>query len=324
MLYNWFQHISFAAPWAFMLAALLPVFILSYRRSYWRNSGFLTVTTTHFLPKQNFWQQHIPFVLQCIAWLCMCVALAQPQYSNRITETKGKGIGVVLCFDISGSMLEKDFSPNRLEAAKEVAANFVQQRRGDAIGITIFSSKSFTLCPITTDHSTVLQQINNIQSGYLQDDGTAIGSGLATSVDRLRNTDYKSKVVILLTDGVDFGGQIPPDKARDMAQLFGIKVYTVGMGTLTQMNTSNANNTSGFNENLLQNIATVTGGQYFHAANKTVLDKIYTSINQLEKSDVVITERQQYTPAFTTWVMAACILLVASFIWPLVIFRSYP
>ncbi|HAN38201.1 MAG TPA: aerotolerance regulator BatA, partial [Chitinophagaceae bacterium] len=268
MLYNWFQHISFAAPWAFMLAALLPVFILSYRRSYWRNSGFLTITTTHFLPKQNFWQQHIPFVLQCIAWLCLCIALAQPQYSNRITETKGKGIGVVLCFDISGSMLEKDFAPNRLEAAKEVAASFVQQRRGDAIGITIFSSKSFTLCPITTDHSTVLQQINNIQSGYLQDDGTAIGSGLATSVDRLRNTDYKSKVVILLTDGVDFGGQIPPDKARDMAQLFGIKVYTIGMGTLTQMNTSNANNTSGFNENLLQNIATVTGGQYFHAANK--------------------------------------------------------
>ncbi|MFN4007446.1 MAG: vWA domain-containing protein [Chitinophagaceae bacterium] len=320
MLYNWFQHISFAAPWAFMLAALLPVFILSYRRSYRRNSGFFTVTTTHFLPKHHFWQQHIPFALQCIAWLCFCVALAQPQFSNRITETKGKGIGVVLCFDISGSMLEKDFEPNRLEAAKEVAAKFVQQRPGDAIGITIFSSKSFTLCPITTDHSTVLQQINNIQSGYLQDDGTAIGSGLATSVDRLRNTDYKSKVVILLTDGVDFGGQIPPDKARDMAKLFGIKVYTVGMGTLTQMN----NSTGGFNENLLQDIAAATGGQYFHAANKTVLDKIYTSINQLEKSDVVITERQEYTPAFTSWLIAASILLLASFIGPLIIFRSYP
>jgi Ca-activated chloride channel family protein len=162
-----------------------------------------------------------------------CFGNTQQSFTEQITD--GEAIDIVLCMDISGSMTERDFQPNRLEASKEVAINFVQQRKGDRIGVVIFTNLSFTLCPITTDHNTVLAQINNIHSGYLQEEGTAIGSGLATSVDRLKDSKTKNKIIVLLTDGVDFGGTIPPDIAKEMAKTYNIKVYTVGVGSNKEM-----------------------------------------------------------------------------------------
>ena len=234
MLSNWYQHIEFAYPWVLGALLLLPVLIYEYLRRSKKPQASMLITTTHFVQDIKSIRTatlHIPFIFRCMALICFIVALARPQQKFTQTQNNGEGIDIVLCFDISGSMTEKDFDPDRLEASKQVAAEFVRNRPGDRIGIVIFSNLSFTLCPLTTDHQTVLSQIQNIQSGYLQDEGTAVGSGLATSVDRLRNSKSKSKIIILLTDGVDFGGTIPPDIALQMAQYYGIKVYTVGVGS---------------------------------------------------------------------------------------------
>jgi Ca-activated chloride channel family protein len=271
-------------------------------------------------------------VLRCIAIICFIAALSRPQrkFSEDITE--GEGIDIVLCFDISGSMTSKDFQPNRLEASKEVAREFVKNRPGDRIGIVIFSNLSFTLCPITTDHNTVLNEIDNIQSGYLQDEGTAIGSGLATSVDRLRNSTAKTKIVVLLTDGVDFGGTIPPDMARDMARLYNIKVYTIGVGTEGEiqevingpLGAVTETRKMEFNENLLQILASSTGGQYFHATDKEALQKIYASINQLEKSKIQLTTYQRAVDKFFPWILAGIIAIFLEVLLRYTIFRKFP
>ena len=234
MLYQWFQDIEFKWSEALSLLLVIPILIFWYYNNNKKRQASMLVTTTHFLSEVKSgktWLKHLPFVLRCLAIACLIVALARPQHKFSEQQTEGEGIDIVLCFDISGSMTERDFSPNRLEAAKQVAQEFVNGRTGDRIGVVIFSRQSFTLCPVTTDKTAVLTQIANIKSGYLEEEGTAIGSGLATSVDRLKDSKTKSKVIILLTDGVDFGGLIPPDIAKEMAKFYKIKVYTVGIGS---------------------------------------------------------------------------------------------
>src|SRR5436853_3427231 len=229
MLNEWLQHIEFAYPWVLGLFFLLPVLIFEYIRRNKRAQASLLITTTHFIENTKSIKTsllHLPFILRCLALSCLIIAMAWPRLKFTEQQTEGEGIDIVLCFDISGSMTEQDFQPNRVEAAKEVAEEFVKQRPGDRIGIVIFSSVSFTLCPITTDHNAVLSQIENIQSGSLQEEGTAIGSGLATSVDRLRASKSKSKVVILLTDGVDVGGRGIINQTKKMAKQYKLKVYT--------------------------------------------------------------------------------------------------
>ncbi len=295
----------------------------------------MLVTTTHFVQQPRTFKNvffHLPFVLRCLALVCLIVALARPRQKFTEEQDTGEGIDIVLCFDISGSMMERDFLPNRLEAAKEVAAEFVQKRTGDRIGIVIFSNLSFTLCPVTIDHSAVLNQINNIQSGYLQDEGTAIGSGLATSVDRLRNNTTKTKIVILLTDGVDFGGTVSPDIARDMAKVYGIKVYTIGMGSDKEIEVSvdtpfgpvRQKKRMEYNEELLKMLAQTTGGQYFHAVDQAALQKIYASINSLEKSKIEVTTFNRYTDKFAPWIIAALVLLITEMILRFTVFRKFP
>lgn len=335
MLTKWFQHITFAYPWIFGLLLLLPILIYEYMLRIRRSQASMLVTTTHFVEDVRTIKTallHVPFILRCLALLCLIVALARPQLKFSEQQTTGEGIDIVLCFDISGSMTEKDFQPNRLEASKDVATQFVQGRQGDRIGIVIFSNLSFTLCPITTDMNTVVQQIQNIQSGYLQDEGTAIGSGLATSVDRLRNSKSKTKIIILLTDGVDFGGAISPDIARDMAKAYGIKVYTIGVGSEKEI-TEVVNTPFGpmtqrkkleFNESLLQDLAQQTGGQYFHATDKSALEKIYASINQLEKSKVEITTYNRFTDKYLPWLLAGLSLLLIEIVLRYTVFRKFP
>lgn len=304
-MYTWLETIQWAQPWVLLC---IPIAWLLY---FWRRPiagrvASISLITLQRLPARlapTPWVHRLARLAFLLSITCLLAALAGPREGFTERKLTGKGIDIVLCFDISGSMLERDFLPNRLEAAKEVARQFIKQRSGDRVGITIFSSQSFTLCPLTTDAATLLQQVDVIESGYLQDDGTAIGSGLATSVDRLRSSESKSRVVILLTDGVDFGGQIPPDKARDMAKLYKVKVYTVGMGTVADTDEIVQTETGPmvrkkrmeFNEPLLKNIAQTTGGRYFHAKDQATLEKIYESINQLEKSDIKIQKSDRYT-----------------------------
>ncbi|MGI8636853.1 MAG: vWA domain-containing protein [Segetibacter sp.] len=335
MLYQWFQDITFHNPEALSWLFIIPIIAIWYYSNSKKRQGSMLVTTTHFLSEirsSKTWLQNIPFVLRCLALVCLIVALARPQHKFSEQQTEGEGIDIILCFDISGSMTEKDFSPNRLEASKEVAQAFVNERTGDRIGIVIFSRQSFTLCPITTDKTTILSQINNIKSGYLEEEGTSIGSGLATSVDRLKDQKTKSKIVILLTDGVDFGGLIPPDIAKEMAKLYKIKVYTIGVGSEKevdeQVQTPYGNMTNRkkleFNEGLLKNIAAETGGQYYHATDVDALKKIYASINKLEKTKVKITSYERFTEEFLPWVLIALGLILVEIVLRYTVFKKFP
>ncbi len=335
MLYSWLSHISFAYPWILPMLLVIPYLCYRYIKSHHQQSGSFVVTTTHFIQQLTSWKiriRHLPFVLRCLALVCLIIALARPQQRFTEQQTDGEGIDMVMCFDISGSMTEQDFKPNRLEASKEVASAFVQNRPGDRIGITIFSSQSFTMCPITTDHATVLTQINNIQSGYLQDEGTAIGSGIATSIDRLKDSKAKSRIIILLTDGVDFGGVIPPDIAKEMAKTYGIKVYTIGVGSNkeidvqveTPFGVTTQKKKMEFNESLLKSIAEETGGQYFQATDKENLEKIYQSINQLEKSKVQLTTYNRYNDEYKWFLLAGLFFVVIETLLKLTVLKKFP
>ena len=335
MLTEWFRNIEFAYPWVLGALLLMPVLVYEYMRRNKKQQASLLVTTTHFIkPTPGFRTslRHIPFILRCLAIICLIIALARPREKFTETQNQGNGIDIMLCFDISGSMTEKDFTPDRLEASKKVASDFVQNRPGDEIGIVIFSNLSFTLCPLTADHTAVINQINTIESGYLQDEGTAIGSGLATSVDRLRNSKTKSKIIILLTDGVDFGGTIPPDIALQMAKYYGIKVYTIGVGSEREVDEV-VDSPLGpvvqhkklqFNEPLLKRLADETGGQYFHATDNAALQKIYESINQLEKSKIEVTSYDRYTDKFLPLLIAAFVYLLIEVILRYTLFKKYP
>ncbi len=335
MITAWWQHIEFQWPWVLALLLFLPIMIWEYLRKKASREAAMTVTTTHFLEGTKSIKAsmiHLPFIFRCLAIFLLVIALARPREKFTEEQTNGEGIDMVLCFDISGSMTATDFKPNRLEAAKEVAEDFVAHRTGDRIGVVIFSSVSFTLCPITPDLDAVQAQIRNIQSGYLQEEGTAIGSGLATSVDRLRSGKAKSKVIILLTDGVDIGGMIPPDIAVKMANLYHVKIYAIGIGSDKEINEviqSPLGNITEkrkleFNEGLLQNIAAQTGGQYFHASDKTALTHIYKSIDELEKTKVEVTTYHHYTEKYFPLLLLALGFLVLDFVLRFTVFRKFP
>lgn len=323
MIINWLNHTDFAYPWILVLLALLPLMAYWYFTRKNKGKAAIALTTVKFINRTRSIKArliHIPFFLRLVAIGCLIIALARPRAKFTQTETTGKGIDIVLCFDISGSMTERDFVPNRLEAAKSVATDFVKGRQGDRIGITIFSNISFTLCPVTSDYNMVLQQIAAINSGYLEEQGTAIGSGLATSIDRLRYSKAKSKVIILLTDGVDFGGKISPDIATSMAKTYGIRVYTIGVGSNKKVEDRQLE----FNPELLQNIARQTGGQYFQAESNATLTKVYQSIGELEKSDIKITTYNRYEEQFLPYLLTGLILLFIEILLRLVVFRKFP
>ncbi|MGN6212149.1 VWA domain-containing protein [Parafilimonas sp.] len=335
MLTDWYRNIEFAHTWVLGALLLMPILIYEYIRRNKKQQASMLVTTTYFVritKNLRVSLRHLPFVLRCLALICLILALARPRIKFTETENEGEGIDIVLCFDISGSMTEKDFDPNRLEAAKQVASSFVSNRPGDEIGIVIFSNLSFTLCPLTSDHNALLNQVKNIQSGYLQDEGTAIGSGIATSVDRLRYSKVKSKIIILLTDGVDFGGTIPPDMALQMAKYYGIKIYTIGVGSEKEVDEVVdsplgpvvQHKTLQYNETLLKKLADETGGQYFHAIDKSALQKIYGSINQLEKSKIEVKTYNRYTDKFLPLLVAAVIYILIEVLLRYTVFRKFP
>ncbi len=327
MLYNWWQHTFFAYPWLLPLLLIVPYLVYWHWKSDASNSPRLLVSTTgYFRPPATLrWRwRKLPFALRCLAIAAMIIALARPQEKFVEEQFVGEGIDIILCFDISGSMTGNDFPPTRLAAAKDIATEFVESRGGDRIGVVIFSSQSFTLCPLTTDHHTVLSQINAIENGYLTEDGTAIGSGLATSVDRLKSSTAKSKVVILLTDGVDFGGVIPPDIAEKLAKAYGIKVYCVGIGTKMANTDTTQPGKFGFDDNLLKNISLQTGGLYFQANDREGLQKSYATISQLEKSKIETTTYSHYTESFLPFILIAIVCLLLEISLRLTVFKTFP
>ena len=255
-------------------------------------------------------------ILLSISFIAFVLAMARPQKTNTAQSINSEGIDIVISLDISGSMLAEDFQPNRIEAAKETAITFVNQRPGDRIGLVIFAGESFTQCPITIDHDVLIDQIAKIKPGLLED-GTAIGMGLGTAVDRLRNATGKSKVIILLTDGVNNTGKIDPLTALEIAKAFKVRVYTVGIGTIgealypvpTPTGVQKKMMPVEIDEPLLKKISAETGGNYYRATDNNSLNKIYKEINQLEKSKIEMSAFKDYEELFFPFALIGIIAL---------------
>lgn len=267
-----------------------------------------------------------------LALAAIITALARPQSHNDERNVEGDGIDIVLCIDVSGSMLAQDFHPNRLEAAKKVAEDFVRNRPADRIGLVIFAGESFTQCPITSDHAVLESQIQQIDGSFLVD-GTAIGSGLTTSVDRLRTSETKTKVIILLTDGENNGGLIDPKTAKEIAKSYNIKVYTIGIGSEGYASTPvegpggrvvMQQEKVNIDEGLLKEIASETGGRYFRAKDNQTLAGIYSDIDQLEKTKLTITVTRRYTERFQPLVFLAIGFILIELLLRFTVFRQFP
>ena len=333
MLFDYFSNIEFSQPYFFALLILIPLFIIWYVITNNRRTASLQVSTTAAKGLSS-WKvsfRHILFILRMFAIAFLITALANPQTKNEEKNTEGEGIDIVLCIDVSGSMSAQDFTPNRLEAAKNVAIDFINKRSTDRIGVVIFSGESFTQCPLTTDKSVLISAVQNIHFGLLED-GTAIGSGLSTGVDRLRNSKTKSKIVILLTDGENNGGLIDPKTAKEIAKAFGIKVYTIGVGTdgfapqpeQTALGVQIRTVKVSIDEKLLKQIAEETGGKYFRAKDNDGLSGIYATIDELEKSKVEITTTTRFTDKFLPFAIGAAFFLLLEILLRYLVFRKFP
>ncbi len=335
MLYDWFKHIDFAYPKMLSLFAFIPALIWWYVKKYNSRQGALKVSTTFSFTTSSIknFLRHIPFVLRLLALSCIILALARPQRHNDEQLRKGEGIDIVLAIDVSGSMLSQDFQPNRLEVAKSVAEEFIRNRPVDRIGLVIFSGESYTLCPITTDKNTLLTEVNGLRSGMLQD-GTLIGEGLATSVDRLTKGNAKSKVVILLTDGKEEAPEtrlIDPLTALEIAKSQGVKVYTIGMSAQNtipveeNVKGKKQKPTDSFiDEELLTRIARETGGEYFRARDKLSLENIYQQIDKMEKSKIEIQSLRHYQEEFIPLLFIALGLLFLELVLRFTFLKKFP
>ena len=333
MIFNYFKNITFGQPWLLLLLAVIPVLIVWYALKNNKRQGSIIMSDTSAkgLSSWKTGGRHLPFVLRLFALILIITAIARPQTMYEEQNAEGEGVDIVLCIDVSGSMTAQDLTPNRLEAAKNVAIDFVNKRLTDRIAVVIFSGESFTQCPLTTDHAVLVSAIENIRNGLLED-GTAIGSGLGTSVDRLRTSKSKSKVVILLTDGENNGGLIDPQTAKEIAKAFQVKVYTIGVGTdgfapqpvNTPMGVVMQNGKVSIDEKLLKEIANETGGKYFRAKNNDGLTGIYDEINSLEKSKVEISTRTRVTEKFLPFVVAALAFLFLELLLKFTVFRKFP
>jgi Ca-activated chloride channel homolog len=334
VLYDWLSNIHFAKPWFFALFALVPLLIFFYLHPPVRVQGSMLVSGVKAFGKGRTWRtllRHILFVFRMLAISCIIIALARPQTGSEQQMTSGEGIDIIFCLDISGSMLAQDFTPNRMEAAKQVVAEFIDNRPTDRMGLVIFAGESFTMCPLTTDHAVLKSQLYNVQSGLLED-GTAIGSGLATSVERLRSSVSKSKVIILLTDGENNGGLVDPNSAKEIAKSYGVRVYTIGVGTEgfapVPVQTSSGiimqREKVSIDEKLLTQIANETGGKYFRATNNESLGSIYKDIDRLEKSKFEVKTFTHYTEKFFPFVLVAILFVVLEWILRFTFFRKFP
>jgi Ca-activated chloride channel family protein len=319
MLNNW-REISFANPEFFWALIIIPIMILWYifrEKKFYGTVKISTISSFKSSPLSVL--RHGLIVLRVIAVGALITALARPQTSLSWQDVTTEGIDIAIALDVSGSMLAEDFKPNRLEASKQVAMDFISERPYDRIGLVIYAGESFTQCPLTTDHDVLLNLFGDIKNGMIED-GTAIGMGLATSVSRLKDSEAISKVAILLTDGSNNRGSIPPVTAAEIAKEFGIRVYTVGVGSNGSARmpmqdqfgrTVYQNVPVKIDEKTLEEIADITDGKYFRATDKESLEQIYKEIDKLEKSKIEVTEYKKKSEKFVPFaLLAACLLLI--------------
>ncbi len=332
-----FDNIEFLNKELFWLLLLLPIAIIWYVFKHNKQTAELKISSIKgFKVSPSIWSKfrHVLFALRLIALGLLITALARPRTVDVSTKTKTtRGIDIVMAIDVSASMLAKDLLPNRLEALKEVAADFINGRPNDRIGLVEYAGEAYTKTPITSDKSIVLRSLRDIKYNTIIEGGTAIGMGLATSVNRLKDSRAKSKVIILLTDGVNNSGFIDPKIASELALEYGIKTYTIGLGTNGMALSPISINPNGsfrygrqqveIDEDLLKEIADVTGGKYFRATNNKKLAEIYEEINKLEKTEVEEKKYYNYEEKYRPLVLLAGLLLLLELLLRNTIFRSF-
>lgn len=327
-----YKHISFAHPWFFALLLVIPFLIWWRQKAKKKQAAFRLSAIAALQNAKPTWRVRLRpllLVLRVIALIALIVALARPQSSNTTENIDSEGIDIVFSIDVSGSMLAEDLKPNRIEAAKKVALDFVDRRPTDRIGLVIFSGESFTQCPITIDHDVLKEQLSEIKSGTLVD-GTAIGEGLATAVDRIRKSNGKSRIVILLTDGVNNVGKIGPELALEVAKAYKVRVYTIGVGTKgmapyptpTPFGMQKQMMEVQIDEGLLQKISKETGGKYYRATDNKTLAAIYNDIDKLEKTKIEISSYKHYAELFFPFALLAIICLGLEMLLRYTVFRS--
>lgn len=327
----------FANPtYLYLLLLLIPLigwYIYKLRKS--QASLQVSSSEAFDLPQASSWKvylRHLPFVLRMAAIALLIIVLARPQSTNRWENSSTEGIDIMLALDISGSMLAEDFKPNRLEAAKDVAASFINGRPTDNIGLVVFGGESFTQCPLTTDHTVLLNLFKDIYIGMIDDNGTAIGLGLANAVSRIKDSEAVSKVIILLTDGVNNQGEIAPVTAADIARTFGIRVYTIGVGTQgmapypfqTPFGVQYRDVPVEIDEPALKQIAATTGGQYFRATDNASLKQIYAEIDQLEKTKISVQQFSKKQEEYKFWALLVFALLLIEILLRNTLLRNIP
>jgi Ca-activated chloride channel homolog len=329
------KDIIFANPEWFYLFIIIPLLIVWYIFRYKHNQPDLKVSSGEgLLLSKPGWKvklRHLPFILRILAFSLIIVVLARPQSTSSQKKVRTEGIDIIMAIDISTSMLAEDFRPNRLEAAKKTAMEFIDDRIDDRIGLVVFAGESFTQSPVTIDHDVIKNLFKDLKTGLIED-GTAIGMGLATSVNRLKESKAKSKVIILLTDGVNNTGIISPQTAAEIAESFNIRVYTIGVGTRgyapypvqTPWGMRRQNMEVKIDEELLKSIAGLTDGKYFRATNNKALSNIYKEIDQMEKTRIDVSIFSRKSEEFMPFAIAAAVLFFIELLLRSLVFRSIP
>lgn len=331
---DYVTNFHFDSPWWLLGLIIVPAMIWYQYFSGRPKRSVITISDLGGLPSHRSWKERLyPYlpILYIAATGLLILSLARPQLSLTEEKVKAEGIDIMMVMDLSSSMLSKDFDPDRLEVSKAVAKEFVSKRVHDRIGLVVFSGEAFTQCPLTTDHNILNDFLSGLEVGLLTD-GTAIGMGLATAVNRLKDSDAKSKIIILLTDGVNNAGYIQPTTAAEIAREYGVKVYTIAVGTMGHaMSPVNR----GFNgeylfamakveidTELLENIAAMTSAKYFRAIDRQSLENIYTEIDRLEKTEIEVNVFKRYKDQFRYFLIPGFILLLLGFILQNTIFRT--
>ena len=314
---------------------LIPLIALYVWRSLRGKEPALTIPSSDQWDAGNgrlvAWTRHLPFILRMVALAALIVAIARPRSSQNFEKVETEGIDIVLTMDVSTSMLARDFKPDRIGAAKDIAIEFIASRPADRMGIVVFAGESYTQAPLTTDRATLINLMKEVETGLI-DDGTAIGNGLATAVARLKDSDAKSKVVILLTDGMNNSGEVAPLMAAQIAKTYDVRVYTIGVGAMgeapypfmTPWGVQVQNVKVEIDEDLLRQIAAETGGKYFRATNNTKLMEIYSEINQMEKTRTTVDSFPVYSELFMRFALIALFALLAELLVRFIILRRIP
>lgn len=334
-MFDFFSNISFVHPYFLLLLLLLPAVAVWYYFKHAERYANLKMSTLQSLEGMDSLRGTLRFllpVLRALAFIALVIALARPQETMKEEEITAEGIDIMLVMDLSSSMLARDFKPDRLEVSKTVAMEFVDKRMHDRLGLVVFSGEAFSQCPLTTDHGVVKNFLAELTCGIMKD-GTAIGMGLATAVNRLKDSKAKSKVVILLTDGDNNAGYVQPMTAAEIAREYNVKVYTIGIGTRGKALAPTQRHNGKFifgpvevniDEELLTEIAQMTGGRYYRAESAQKLDRIYGVIDKLEKTKIEVTTIRRYSEAFHGLALAALLFLCLEILLRYTIFRTIP